>query len=299
LAWHRVEWPPIEWLASDVDIAHSMHPLLMPASRAAQVVTIYDLHFLDAPENTAAEIRRDYGTLTRPHASRADAVITISEHTAARIRSELGVSRDVIAVCPPGAPSWPHRDRYEPSGPILFLGTIEPRKNIGALLKAYAELLRTNPDAPGLVLAGKVAPACQAEMDTINRSPLAGHVRHLGYVGGDDRQQLYREASMFVLPSLDEGFGMPVLEAMTVGVPVIASNRGAIPEVVGDAAILVDPGDAAGFAAAMRRILEERSLAPRLIADGLRRSLRFTWKASATRLREAYASAAERRRTRA
>jgi glycosyltransferase involved in cell wall biosynthesis len=299
LAWHRLEWPPVERLAGQADVVHSLHPLLMPARHAAQVVTIHDLHFLDAPENTAAEIRRDYVSLTRAHASRADAVITVSEHTAARVRSELSVSRDAIAVCPSGAPAWRRAEPYAQNGPILFMGTIEPRKNIGTLLEAYQALLRMRPDAPNLVLAGKVSPAAQAEMEKIGQAPLAGRVRHLGYVSGPDRERLYREAAMFVLPSLDEGFGLPVLEAMTVGIPVVASNRGAIPEVAGDAALLIDPGDAAGFAAAMDRVLGDQPLARRLIAEGAKRSQRYTWKSSATRLLEAYASALERRRARA
>jgi glycosyltransferase involved in cell wall biosynthesis len=299
LAWHRLEWPPVEQLAGQADIAHSLHPLLMPARRAAQVVTIHDLHFLDAPEHTSAEIRRDYVSLTRAHASRADAVITVSEHTASRVRSELSVSREAIAVCPSGAPAWPPAEPYARNGPILFMGTIEPRKNVGILLNAYRELLRMRPDAPNLVLAGKVSPAAQPEMETLGQAPLAGRVRHLGYVSGADRERLYRDASMFVLPSLDEGFGLPVLEAMTVGIPVVASNRGAIPEVAGDAALLIDPGDAAGFAAAMDRILGDASLAGRMIAEGARRSKRYTWKSSAARLLEAYGSALDRRRARA
>jgi alpha-1,3-rhamnosyl/mannosyltransferase len=136
-------------------------------------------------------------------------------------------------------------------------------------------------------------------METLGQAPLAGRVRHLGYVSGADRERLYRDASMFVLPSLDEGFGLPVLEAMTVGIPVVASNRGAIPEVAGDAALLIDPGDAAGFAAAMDRILGDASLAGRMIAEGARRSKRYTWKSSAARLLEAYGSALDRRRARA
>ena len=299
LAWHRLEWPPIEQLAGDVDVVHSMHPLLMPARRAAQVVTIHDLHFLDAPENTTAEIRRDYVSLTAAHASRADAVIAVSEYTAARVRSELGVSRDAIAVCPSGAPSWARAEPYAHNGPILFMGTIEPRKNVGTLVKAYRELLRVRPDAPNLVLAGNVSPSAEAEIASIGDSPLNGRVRHLGYVSGKDRERLYQEASMFVLPSLDEGFGLPVLEAMTVGIPVVASNRGALPEVAGDAALFVEPSDVAGFAAAMDKVLADPAVAQRLIADGHRRSLRYTWKSSAARLLEAYASALERRRSRA
>jgi glycosyltransferase involved in cell wall biosynthesis len=299
LAWHRLEWPPIESLASEMDIAHSMHPLLMPARRAAQVVTVYDLHFLDAPQHTAAEVRRDYPSLAKAHAARADAVITISEHTAARIRSDLSVSRDAIAVCPPGAPAWPRATPYARRGPILFMGTVEPRKNVGVLLKAYADLVETRPDAPPLVLAGRMSPTGQSIVDQANTPPLSGRVRSLGYVSGPARERLFREASIVILPSLDEGFGMPVLEAMTVGVPVIASNRGAIPEVAGDAAILVSPDDVGGFSAAMDRVLGDEAVAQRMIAAGLVRAQRFTWKSSARRLLDAYAVAAERRRARA
>jgi len=298
LAWHRLEWPPVEGFAGDLDVVHSMHPLLMPARRAAQVVTIHDLYFLDTPGNTAAEIRRDYPSLAGAHARRSDAVITVSEHTAGQICSRLDVPRERVAICSPGAPSWAPVERYERAGPILFMGTIEPRKNVATLLRAYAELLARNPDAPPLTLAGKVAPACQALLQELERPPLAGRAVHVGYVSGSARERLYREASMLVLPSLDEGFGMPALEAMTVGVPVVASNRGALPEVVGDAGLLVDPHDASALARAMERVLADPGAARRLVEDGHVRSRRFTWKASAERLVTAYAAAVERRRSR-
>ena len=298
-AWHRLEWPAVERFASRVDVAHSLHPLLMPSERGAQVVTVHDLHFLDAPEHTAAEVRRDYSSLIRSHVARADGVIVNSHATAARVQSELSVAREAIAVCPPGAPSWRRAEPYARRGPILFMGTIEPRKNIQVLLKAYVELLETRPDAPPLVLAGKVAPSCQAMMGQINEPPLAGRVRQLGYVNTSERERLFREASLVVLPSLDEGFGMPVLEAMTAGVPVVASNRGAIPEIAGGAAQLVEPEDAAGFTAAMDRVLGDESIARRSIAAGLVRAEWYTWKSSATTLLGAYAKAIERRRARA
>jgi alpha-1,3-rhamnosyl/mannosyltransferase len=178
------------------------------------------------------------------------------------------------------------------------MGTIEPRKNVATLLRAYAQLIARKPDAPQLVLAGKVAPACRSLLAELDRAPLAGRARHVGYVSGVQRERLYREASMVVVPSFDEGFGMPALEAMTVGVPVIASNRGALPEVIGEAGILVEPDDTAGLASAMERMLGDADLARRCSSDGLARSRRFTWEASASRLLEAYRSAVERRRLR-
>src|SRR5688572_25800702 len=151
-AWHRLGWPPVERFAGPVDVAHSFHPLLMPAARARQVVTIHDLDFLDHPERTRGEIRRDYAALAPRHARTAAAVVTVSRFTAGEIERRLEVPRDRIVVCSPGAPAWPRRPASAPAGPILFLGTLEPRKNIGTLLKAYGALIARLPDAPPLLL---------------------------------------------------------------------------------------------------------------------------------------------------
>jgi glycosyltransferase involved in cell wall biosynthesis len=122
----------------------------------------------------------------------------------------------------------------------------------------------------------------------IRRPPWYPHVRHLGYVSDEERQRLYREASMLVIPSLDEGFGMPALEAMTVGVPVVAANRGALPEVVQDGGILVDPLDESALAGAMQRLLTDRGVAQQYVARGFARAARYSWAASASRLLRAY-----------
>ena len=296
--WHRVEWPPVESIAGDVDVAHSMHPLLMPARTAAQVVTIHDLYFLDQPANAAAEIRRDYPVLAAAHARRADVVVAVSEYTASIAVRRLALDPDRIVICSPAAPPWTPVERPAANGPILFMGTIEPRKNVDALLQAYRELLARRPDAPPLVLAGKVTPACQHVLKAIEEPPLAGRVHAVGYVSGAERERHYREASMLVLPSFDEGFGMPALEAMAIGIPVVVSDRGALPEVVGDAGLLVDPEARGGFAAAMERILADPAVARQASDAGKRQAARFTWRASANRLVDAYRVAIERRRQR-
>jgi glycosyltransferase involved in cell wall biosynthesis len=109
-AWHRLHWPPADMIAGGTwDVAHSLHPLLMPARAAAQVITIYDLNFLTHPERTRAEIRRDYPALAREHAERADQVIVISQFTARQVQEQLGVSSDRISICPPGLPGWKPR----------------------------------------------------------------------------------------------------------------------------------------------------------------------------------------------
>jgi alpha-1,3-rhamnosyl/mannosyltransferase len=127
--------------------------------------------------------------------------------------------------------------------------------------------------------------------------PEAGRVQWLGYVTDDRRQELYREASMLVLPSFDEGFGLPALEAMTMGVPVVAARRGALPEVVGDAGLLIDPEDHAALAAAMEHVLTDPEARRRMADAGVRQAARFSWTTSADRLYHAYRAACRRRGT--
>jgi glycosyltransferase involved in cell wall biosynthesis len=294
-AWHRLQWPSIERFAGPLDVAHSMHPLLIPARTAAQVVTVHDLHFLDYPDGTTAEIRRDYPALAAEHARRADGVIAVSEYTAGQVVSRLGVERSRITICPSGAPPWRPRDRTPAAGPILFMGTIEPRKNVATLLDAYEKLIAGRPSTPALLLAGGAGFRSEGIFARLASPPLAGRVRHLGYVADPDREALYRSASLVVMPSLDEGFGLPALEAMTLGVPVIASHRGALPEVLGGAGLLIDPQDSTAIADAMARVLADSDLAATCAARGIARSRSYSWETSANALVTAYEQALARR----
>jgi glycosyltransferase involved in cell wall biosynthesis len=293
-AWHRFAWPPVERFAGPIDVVHSFHPLLIPARGAARIVTVHDLDFLDHPERTRREIRRDYPGLAAAHAGRADAVVAVSAFTAAEVERRLGVPRDRIVVAGSGAPPWTPRPAPAPRGPILFMGTLEPRKNVGTLLRAYADLLKRLPDAPELWLAGGATEAAAPWLRAIGEPPLAGHVKHLGYVAGDRRYDLYSQASMLLLPSHLEGFGIPALEAMTAGVPVIVSNRGALPEVTAGAAQVVEPEDADGISRAMQRYLEDAGAAASAIRDGLARARHYSWDASAATLIDLYRRLAAR-----
>jgi glycosyltransferase involved in cell wall biosynthesis len=291
-AWHRLEWPTIEKLTGQAfEVAQSFHPLLAPSSDAARLVTIHDLDFLDHPERSRAEIRRDYPALAALHATRADHILVNSHHTARATETRLGVAADRISVARPGAPDWPRRREEPARGCILFLGTIEPRKNVGTLLDAYERLLATSPDAPPLVLAGGSTADAAATMRRTQLAPLVGRVETPGYVEATTRLDLYRRALVFVMPSHTEGFGMTVLEAMTCGVPVIASARGGLPEAAGSAARLVDPDDAPGLAAAIAEVLGSRALRDRMREDGWRQAATFTWRDTATSVREAWAHA--------
>lgn len=289
LAWHRLEWPPAERFAGAIDVAQSAHPLLMPARRALRAITIYDLDFLDHPERTRGEIRRDYPGLAGRHARRADLVIVISRHTAAAVESRLGVARERIVLCRPGAPATGPRAAPPPGGPILFIGTIEPRKNLSMLFAAYEQLVTRVPQAPPLVLAGGTVEQSAAILAALAARPaLATRVSHLGYVADETRDRLYREASMVVLPSLEEGFGLTAVEAMQIGVPVVAASSGALPEVIGDAGLLIDPRDPAAWAAAMERLLGQPHLSEHLVDAGRRQARTFSWTASARILLDAY-----------
>jgi glycosyltransferase involved in cell wall biosynthesis len=300
-SWHRLGMPPIELLTGRADVVHAAHPLLIPARSAAQVVTIHDLFFLDYPERTHAEIRRDYSRYAGDHARRADAIVTSSRHTGRLLTERFQVSENHIYYCPPGAPSWQtlgHTPNVPRDGYILFLGTLEPRKNVGTLLDAFAQLVRRTPSAPRLVLAGGIAPGADEWLARLSVEPLKGHVEYVGYVADPNRERLLAGARALVLPSLDEGFGLTALEAMSAGVPVLSSNRGSLPEVVGSGGTLLDACDADAWSTAIERAATDSHWATAQGQAGLERAKAFTWTAAADRLRQAYVDAVSRRQRR-
>jgi glycosyltransferase involved in cell wall biosynthesis len=295
LAWNRLEWPPVEWLAGACDVAHAQTPLLIPTISAAQVVTIHDLHFLSHPEGSEREIRRDFPGLVRDHAQRADHIIVSSAYAARDVQRRLTVPAAKMTLCEPGPPPWAaaiaEERRTAPAGSVIvFIGTVEPRKNVRGLLAAYGRLRQRRTDAPDLVIAGGVRESARADLASALSPPLAGHVWIRGYVSDVERRQLYRDARLLVLPSLEEGFGLPVLEAMASGVPVVISNRGSLPEVAGPAASPVDPDDVVGLSDAMAALLD-RELAAAATAAGLVQSARYSWQTCALAARQAYRAA--------
>jgi glycosyltransferase involved in cell wall biosynthesis len=303
-SWHRLGWPAAETLTGRTyDVTHSSHPLLVPARAAAQVITIHDLNFLTYPERTRREVRRDYAALARDHAHRADRILVPSSFTAGEVERRLGVPRQRMAICPPGAPDWPPRGAAPRDGYVLFFSTLEPRKNVGGLLDAYELLLGRRdgleavPSArlPELVLAGKATEDARPWLDRLERPPLKGVVRHVGYIQSDHRRALFEGARLLVQPSFEEGFGLSVLDAMTLGVPVVAANRGSLPEVVGDAGPLVDPDQPAEIANAIARVLNDHEYAATCGAKGLARARTFRWDQTARVVYDMYVQAIERR----
>jgi len=302
-AWNRLEWPPVEWLTGATDVIHAQTPVLIPASKAAQVITIHDLDFLERPEHAHAEMRRDFPRLVESHAARADHIVVSSRYAAGEVARTLRVSADRITVCSPGTPVWASAIARERGGEacgstLLFIGTLEPRKNVAGILDAYEWLRQHRQDAPPLVLIGRIADSQRAVLQRASAPPLAGHVTVAGYVTEEERRTAFRTARMLLLPSLEEGFGLPVLEAMACGVPVVVSNRGSLPEVAGDAARPVDPENPEAIAAEIIRLLD-KDASRQAIAAGLAQASRYTWQAAARAARHAYAEAIAARSRRA
>ncbi len=290
-AWHRANWPPVELLAGDgFDVVHSPHPLLLPTRSAASVITIHDLDFLDHSYRTKSEIRRDYSSLVKQHAKKADQVVVPSKFTATEVERRLGVPAEMISLCWNGAPDWTPRRQLPSNGHLLFVGTLSNRKNVTGLLDAYELLLSHGQDVPDLVMVGTTSDELQLRT-RLEHPPLAGRVRCPGYVDRARLKALYTNALLLVMPSFDEGFGLPVLEAMTIGVPVVSSNRGALPEVLGKAGLFIDPLNTANIAETISRMLTDNALMTQCVARGIEQAKLFTWKASAQALSIAYQKA--------
>jgi glycosyltransferase involved in cell wall biosynthesis len=187
------------------------------------------------------------------------------------------------------------RARYAlPDRFILYLGTIEPRKNLVMLLDAY-EMLRTRDEAaPPLVLAGRPGWRCEPVLRRGRERGLEGQVRFTDWVADDDLPAIVNAAAAFVYPSLYEGFGLPPLEAMACGTPVLCSNTSSLPEVVGDGGLLLDPHDARAWAAALARVLSDECLRADLRARGLAQARQFSWERTARETLAVYHSLARK-----
>ena len=289
-AWNRLEWPPLDQVVgAPLDLVHSPHPLLIPARKARRIVTVPDLFFLKHPELTAAEIRRDYVELVREHVKRADGVICISEYTKQETQRLLDVPSEKIAVTPLGVDPI-FREPLEaeqieatlsrlhlPRGAILYLGSGDKRKNLLSLVMTYLNLARRRPDVPPLVLAGPGSNWARGG------DWVAPQIRATDYLPQEDVRALMAASSMLVLPSLEEGFGLPVVEAMAAGLPVVCSRGSALEEVAGDAATLVDPADPRALRRAIERLLDDPAEAESHREKGRARSLLFDWQDTAER----------------
>jgi len=265
------------------DLFHGLNQRL-PARRLRRAVsTFHDLFVLTADYSTA-DFRRRFAEQARRAAARSDLIIAVSEFTAAQVRDLLGVEPGRIRVVPHGVhlPETPPSSNREPF--ILHVGAIQKRKNLVRLVRAFARLPRNW----RLVLAGSSGYGAAEVFEEITRSPRRGDIEVTGYVPHARLEELYRRAALLAFPSLDEGFGLPVLEAMARGLPVLTSNRSALAEVAGDAALLVDPEDEEALGWALERLAGDAELRQSLAARGLARARLFPWRRAIEATRRVY-----------
>jgi glycosyltransferase involved in cell wall biosynthesis len=299
ILWQRLRLPiPVELWTGPIDLYHATDFLAPPRRRARAVITIHDLSFLRHPERAEPGLRR-YLAAAVPRAVRQAAhLLADSENTRRDLIALLGVPEERVTVAYPGVgPAFRRVDdpealervrrRHGLDGPfVLGVGTLEPRKDWPVLMEAF---LRLHPAWPAhrLAIAGGSG---WLTGEILAAAARAGEgVRLLGFVADEDLPALYSLADAFAYPSIYEGFGLPPLEALACGVPTVVTAAACLPEVVGDAALTVPPGDAAALAAALARLLGEPALRAELAARGPARAAHFTWDGCAEAVEAVYA----------
>ena len=302
--WKTLDWPPADAFTGPVDLFHFPSFVARPLRSARAVVTIHDLAFKRMPEFSEPKNVTFLERLISPTLDRARLVLVDSEFTARELVDLYGYPREKIRVTYLGVGEnfrpchSPETDRVRsrhalPERFILCVATFEPRKNLGTLLEAYAILRREVEDCPELVLVG--GEGWGGEDGRIGRLigklKLEEAVIRRRYIGHEVLPALYSAACLFVFPALYEGFGLPPLEAMACGTPVVCSDAASLPEVVGDAALLVPPRDAGRMAGAMKKLIDDAVLRQELIRRGLDRAKRFTWTETARATLVAYREA--------
>jgi glycosyltransferase involved in cell wall biosynthesis len=265
----------LEARAPRAKLFHGLNQRLPRACPRWSVATFHDLFVLTGDYSTP-EFRRRFAGQARDAAERSDLVIAVSEFTAGQVRDLLDVSADRVRVIPHGASTRGAHGKEPPPAReklILHVGAIQRRKNLVRLIEAFE---RTEPGWR-LALAGSFGYGSKEILYRIEGSPRRQDVQILGYVSQTQLDDLYARAAVFAFPSLDEGFGMPILDAMAAGVPVLTSNRSATAEVSGDAALLVAPEYTGSIAEALHRLTTEEILREELVVRGRRRAALFTW----------------------
>jgi glycosyltransferase involved in cell wall biosynthesis len=254
------------------DLFHGLNQRL-PERRLERAITTFHDLFVMTGDYSTPEFRLRFTRLAKEAAARSDLIITVSQFTADQVNGLLKVPPSGIRVVHHGvrrlAPEETKREKI-----ILHVGAIQQRKNIKRLVEAF-EISAPLPWR--LVLAGSAGFGAGEILSRIDQSAAQSRIDVLGFVDDSQLGELYGRASIFVFPSLDEGFGMPVLDAMAAGVPVICSNAAAMPEVVGDAAMMVDPHSTESIAGALERVIIDEAVRERLRSLGKNRASRFSW----------------------
>jgi glycosyltransferase involved in cell wall biosynthesis len=302
LGWHRLRLPlPVEWLSGAADLYHASDFVLPPVRAARSLLTVHDLSFMAVPDCADAGLRAYLSRVVPRSVARAGHVLADSESTRRDLIRLLGVAPDKVTVVYPGVEA-----RFQPQqGPaalarvrqryaigdrpfVLGVGTLEPRKNWPGLIRAWTRLRQSSGLSHRLVIAGGKGWLVEGIFAAAQASPYRADIIFTGFVDDADLPALYAAASVFAFPSRYEGFGIPVVEALACGTPVVCANNSSLPEAAGDAALLVSSDDDAALAAAVQRLIEDQPLRQSLRTAGLAQARRFTWEAAAATLWQAY-----------
>jgi len=299
---------PLALRREGVTLFHATHYVLPPLVPCRSVVTIHDCIHLMFPQYLPNRFALGYARASMAYATRrATRILTVSESSKRDIIRFFRTSPDKIDVIPNAFDARfsvePKdddvarvRQRYQLQDAfVLYAGNVKPHKNLERLIEAFDLVRRRGLGSLKLVLIGDEISKYAALRRAVHRHQLHPHVRFIGYMPEETLAVMYRLARVFVFPSLYEGFGLPPLEAMASGTPVVTSNVSALPEVAGDAALLVDPYDPVAIAGAIHDVLTNDSLRRRLRQKGQQRASQFSWETSARRIRDIYWQIAQAR----
>jgi glycosyltransferase involved in cell wall biosynthesis len=299
-AWARWPFPPAEFLTGQVDVVHGTNFVVPPSRKAAMVVTVHDLSPLHFPE-FCRPAARAYPDLVRKAVSRGAWVHADSEFVAGEVVEALGVPAERVRavhlgvtrpLLPPGPEDWRKLLPDWVSSYILALGRVEPRKDLPGLVRAFGRFAGDHPGL-ALVIAGPDGWGSAQLEEAVSASPVGDRVLRLGWVDDQARDVLIEGATVFAYPSRYEGFGLPPLQAMASGTPVVATATGALKEVLGDAAWLVTAGDEGALANALDNLLQDPAARQELARKGGERAKRYTWAACVDGLVKLYHEANE------
>jgi glycosyltransferase involved in cell wall biosynthesis len=303
--WYRLDapLPRVEWFTGGpLDLLHATDFVLPPSGARRKLLTIHDLAFLFYPDAAMPSLHRYLNVVVPRSVRRADGIIADSRHTAQDLTEQWGVAPDRITVVQ-GAVD---HSRFQPVTDaaqleavrrrygladrpyILALSRLEPRKNFVRLIEAFAQARSEGKLPHRLVIGGKQGWLYEPIYARVQELGLAEHVHFPGFIADDDLPALYSAAAFFAYPSLYEGFGLPIIEALACGAPVLAGDNSCLPEAGGPGALYVQADDTESIAAGILRLAADRALAAQLAAAGRRHALQFTWERSAEQLLAAY-----------
>lgn len=306
ILWQRLRLPvPIQAITGPLDLFHSPDFVLPPTGRAPAILTVHDLSFLRVPQYFVQGFREYLESAVSRAVQRARNILVDSESTRRDLIELMSIESERVSVLYPGvearfqsvresAELAKVRSRYKlPKRFILGLSTLQPRKNFDGLIRAFRSLLADREDTLGigdlhLVIVGGKGWMYEETMALVEGYGLGQRIHFPGFANDGDLPAIYSLAEVFAFPSWYEGFGLPVLEAMACGVPVVAADNSSLPEVVGDAGLMVDAADTDALAEALAQLLTDQLLRARLVRSGYQQAQRFSWEEAAQQLLSTY-----------